>query len=217
VTYPKVADEWATLTRLHLGFSIARGGDGELKTMDGASYVRQDGSQKLAAELREVFTNPHPRCIVGIPTMNPHGPKFPKWDRHRGRFERLLEGTKVERYYSAFISRPDSAPWIREPAFAMAMQQLWSGKRVAVLCEPENSMLRVLGLSASNIDHVKCPTFQAYGHIDHFERQLMRNGPDLIVMACGPTATCLANRFARHGIQALDLGSAGGFLLKLLS
>jgi hypothetical protein len=37
------------------------------------------------------------------------------------------------------------------------------------------------------------------------------------VLSVGPTATVLANRLAARGIQALDLGSAGGFLLRLLT
>lgn len=215
--YPRVRDEWATLTQLHRGYSIARLGDGELKMMDGRSYCRQEGMQRLAEELRSVFLRAHPMCLVGIPTMDPEGPKYLSWDRHRDRFIRLLEGSEVPRYYSAFISRPDSAPWINCKAFALALCHLWTSKRVAVLCEPQNSLLKLVTMHASSVDHIECPSHQAYDRIDEFERKLLRYDPGVIVMSCGPTATCLANRFAAKGFQALDLGSAGGFLLKLLT
>jgi len=33
-----------------------------------------------------------------------------------------------------------------------------------------------------------------------------------VLLSCGPTATVLANRLTKYGIQAIDLGSIGGFL-----
>lgn len=214
VSYPVVRDEWATLELLKAGRSIARFGDGELKMLQGRSYRRQVGSQRLAAQLRQVLHDPDADCLVGIPTMDPTGPKFANWDRHRERFLQVLEGSKV-RYCSAFISRPDSAPWINCQAFADGMRELWKGRRVVVLCEGDNSLLPLVRLSALQVTHVECPTYQAYDRIQEFEELLLAATANVAILSCGPSATILANRLARHGLQALDLGSAGGFLLKL--
>ena len=46
--------------------------------------------------------------------------------------------------------------------------------------------------------------------------RVLAHAPDIVILSAGPTASCLANRLARAGVQAVDLGSAGGFLLKLL-
>jgi hypothetical protein len=213
VKYPKVRDEWATLKKLQQGFSIARFGDGELKMATGSEYIREAANRHMARELMEVLTRPHPKCLVGIWPYNKKSPKYASMARHRERFKQVLS-PDVE-YYSSLISRPDSAPWIRTIEYALEFQKLWAGKRVALLCEPANGALRAIRGTAT-LDHVECPRHGAYEHIDRFERQLLRNDPGIVIMACGPTATCLANRLSRQGVQAIDFGSGGSFLAKLL-
>lgn len=216
MSWPKVHTEFETLAKLRQGYSIARFGDGEFKMMDGAGYVREPPNKALAHELRQVMRSPHPMCLRGIPTFDKRSPKYKTWIKHTERFTRLLRA-KGE-FYSAFISRPDSAPWIRTREFALEFVKLWEGKRVAVLCEPDSGALRALALSApASIDHVECPHSLAYAKIDGFERQLLRNDPQIIVMSCGMTATCLAKRFAAHGVQAIDFGSGGSFIAKELA
>jgi hypothetical protein len=211
--YPKVHDEWTTLKKLQQGFSIARFGDGELKMMTGNEYIREPANRKMARELNEVIANPHKRCLVGIWPYTKESPKYASMLRHRERFKQVLS-PDVE-YYSSLISRPDSAPWIRTREYALEFRKLWAGKRVAILCEPTSGALRAL-TGAAMIGHVECPRTRAYADIDWFHKQLLRNGPDIAILACGPTATCLANRLSKHGIQAIDFGSGGSFLAKLL-
>jgi hypothetical protein len=213
--YPPVATESTTLAKLLGGFSIARFGDGELKCMDAQGYFREPPSEELAAELLTVFRSPHRHCIVGAPTLDPEGPKFAGWLRHAKRFSRLMNGEMI--YYSAFITRPDSAPWINCIEFARDMEKLWAGKRIAVLSERGNKIRKVVALSAKKIRLIGCPHREAYSRIDKLERALSRGKPEIILLSCGPTATCLANRLAARGIQAIDIGSAGGYLLRLLS
>lgn len=214
--WPKVHDEFETLAKLKEGFSIARLGDGEFKMMDGAGYVREPPNRKLAHELTNVLRKPAKMCLRGIPTFNHRSPKYPTWKKHIARFERILGEPKGE-YYSAFISRPDSAPWIRTREFALEFLNIFDSKRVAVLCEPDSGALRMLGYAKLEmLDHVECPHERAYKQIDHFEKQLLRNGPDIVLLSCGMTATCLANRLARKGVQAIDFGSGGSFIAKEL-
>jgi hypothetical protein len=168
----------------------------------------------MAKELLGVLTKPHKNCLVGIWPLNRESPKYASLVRHKERFKAVLS-PNVE-YYSSLISRPDSAPWIRNREFALEFQKLWAGKRVALLCESESGALRALE-GASLVDHVECPHEKAYAQIDFFERRLLRNGPEIAVLACGPTATCLANRLSKRGIQAIDFGSAGSFIAKELA
>ncbi len=217
MSWPVVHDEFETLKKLHEGYSIARFGDGEFKMMDGAGYVREPPNRKLAHEMRNILMKPAAKCLRAIPTFNPRSPKYDTWRKHVVRFSRLLPDTGGE-YYSAFISRPDSSPWIRTREYALEFARLWEGKRVAVLCEPDSGTLRALAASnPGSVDHVECPHKKAYKHIDAFERQILRNGPDIAILSCGMTATCLANRLSRHGVQAIDFGSGGSFIAKLLT
>jgi hypothetical protein len=211
--YPKVHDEGATLKKLQEGLSIARFGDGELKMATGKEYVREPANRHMARELMEVLTHPHARCLVGIWPLSKQSPKYPSMSKHRERFKQVL--SPDVKYYSSLISRPDSAPWIRTIEYALEFQKLWEGKRVALLCEPANGALRAIR-GAATLDHIECPRHGAYEYVDRFERQLLRNGPDVVIMACGPTATCLANRLSKHGVQAIDFGSGGSFIAKLL-
>jgi hypothetical protein len=211
--YPEVHGEWETLRQLQQGFSIARFGDGEFKMMDGAGYVREPPNKKLAAELRSTLRSPHRNCLVAIPTMDSRGDKYASWSRHKERFAKILRRARGP-FYSAFISRPDSAQWIRTLEFAVEVRELWRGRKIAVLCEKESGTLRAL--ADQTFDHIVCPSHKAYAHIDHFERELAELKPDIAILSCGMTATCLANRLARRGIQAIDFGSGGSFIAKLL-
>lgn len=213
-SWPTVLDEFETIKKVTKGFNIARFGDGELKMIHGAGYVRQVGSIKLATELFEVLTEPHPRCVVGIPTMDPRSPKWDNWSRHQDRFMKVLSSSV--KYYSAFISRPDSAPWIESRAFATSVEKLWRGKRTVVLCERKGSIFRAVSPAAGKAIHVECPFEQSYDIIDKLESRILEQAPEFVVMSCGPSATCLANRLARRGVHAVDIGSAGQFLLRNL-
>lgn len=215
VNYPQIRDEWETMRKVCGGFSLARFGDGELKLVHGKGYKREPGSQRLAAELLQVLTHPHPRCLVGVPTMSPAGPKYQNWLRHAARFADVLEPARVT-YYSAFVTRPDSAPWINCAEFAQLARTLWQEKRVTVISEARNKLLTLARLSAQQVKHVRCPSYEAYARADELEDRAVTSSADVVLLSCGPTATCLANRLARRGIHAVDMGSAGGYLLALL-
>lgn len=212
--YPEVRDEFATIAALAAGNSISRFGDGELKMIYGNGYVREKPNLKLATELFNALTIERKGHVVGVPTMNPDGPKYPNWSKHEGRFEKVLT-ERAGGYYSAFITRPDSAPWISSEAYMRSVVALWQGKRVGIICEPDNKLLKLARATAGNVCHQACPTKGAFKEIDGYEDWVHRKRVDLALLCCGPTATILAWRLAGRGIQALDLGSAGGFLWKL--
>lgn len=214
MTYPDVRDEFETIKKVAKGYSLARFGDGELKMSLGQGYRRQSGSQKLADELSRVLTSPNERCIVGIPTMHPDGPKIGNWLRHRDRFLSVI--SQDMRYYSAFVSRPDSAPWINTRKYARSVVSLWSQKKVAVLCERKGSMFRAVRPAALKAIHVECPRFGAYDMIDELESRILATEPDIAILSCGPSATCLADRLSRRGLHSVDLGSIGQFICRTM-
>jgi hypothetical protein len=214
--YPTVLDEFATIAELLKGRSIARFGDGEFKLVDGFEQVREPKNPKLSSELRSILRSPDKRCIVGVPTMNEKGPKIRNWKRHYDRFAKLMRKGQKQ-YYSAFISRPDSAPWINNIGYAQQVQKLWLGKNVVVVCEAEGSMMRAVRFGAARINHIVCPSHKTYAELPRIEPAVLAARPDIAILSCGPAATCLAHRLARQGLQAIDLGSGGAFLAKLLA
>lgn len=212
--YPEVIGEFETIAAVVGGKNLARFGDGELKIVHGSGYVRESANPKLTREMRSILTDPHPGCIVGIPTMDPRGPKYENWTRHIPRFVAAINPEL--QYYSAFISRPDSAPWINVHEFGQAVQALWAGKRATVVCERKGKIFNAIRYGAAKTKHVECPTHGAYAVIDELEASVCLSDPEFVVLSAGPTATCLANRLARRGIHAIDLGHAGRFLGELL-
>jgi hypothetical protein len=213
--YPNVVDEMATVDVLLKGSSIGRLGDGEFKLIVGQGYVREPANPRLGRELAKFLKNPAPSCIVGLPRITSLGPKNGNWLARIPRYIPYLSPEVI--YYSAFISRPDSAPWIDRPKFAHKMQQLWKDRKVVAVCEPKSSLRRMLDYGAGSVEHIECPSENAYALIDLFEKAVVQINPQIAFLACGPTATCLANRLALRGIQTIDMGSGGAFIARLLA
>ena len=214
--YPRVKGEFDTVRRLLKGASIARFGDGELKILEGAGYSREVSNGKLTAEMRMVAAAPNEGCLIAIPTMDPAGPKYRNWLRHEARFCKYFEHGDGEKYYSAFITRPDSAADPLESVeYFELISKLWAGReRVVVLSEPTSKLLTCARAMAASVVHIECPHRSAYSVIDDLERAIVAANPSVALLSCGPTATCLANRLAGRGIQGLDLGSIGGLLVR---
>lgn len=213
--YPRVLGEAETVSLLaQRGLSISRYGDGEFKMMEGNGYRRETAKPDLTMALNWAFRANVPQCLKAIPTMDVCGPKYQHWLRSERRFCRHLDPNT--QYVSAFISRPDSAPWINTIEFAKAYQKLWLGRRVAVLCEKDGSAYRAVRIGSKQVTHVRCPTHEAFQHIDDFEATILDTGADVAILSCGATASILAVRLAQRGMQAIDFGSGGSFIAKLL-
>lgn len=209
----KVHDEYATLRKLGEGFSIARFGDGEAKLMRGADAMRELRNPKLAAELVSVIQSPHERCLLGVLRDNPDSPKNEGLSRHAAELSRWMN-PEVD-YYSAHISRADHCPWIESKEYAELAHALWRGKRAVVIAESLIvSTARAVSLTAREVVHVACPHRETYAVIDEIEQKAVDAKPDVVVMAAGPAATCLANRLSKRGIQALDFGRIGSLIVR---
>jgi len=210
--WPNVVGEFETVKKLAEGYSISRHGDGEFKLLDGKSHTRLHWIEnpKLTEELRHCITKPNAGCLIGIPTMDPKGDKYENWKRHKIRFAKWLN-TRTK-YYSAFISRPDcGTAWMECYEYAEALRTIWAGKRIAIVCEPDSKLLTEVRNTNMRVDHIVCPSYNAYDEIDRFEREILAIKPEITLLSVGLTATALANRIAGHGFQAVDMGSIGAF------
>lgn len=209
----KVVGEEATLDAILSGKSIARFGDGELNNCEGKKCVPQLMTPGLADELREVIAAKNPNCLVGIPYVDKRMPpeKQRSWEHYQPRFAPFLRPKAT--YHSAFITRPDSAPWIATAEYFDKVQSLWKGKEVALVWGGYRSLypdfLRKTG--AAKVHSVIVSYEDAYAQIDDTEQRILATGVRTVLLCAGPTATCLAHRLSLRGIHAIDLGHIGLF------
>lgn len=191
--------------------------------MEGGNQIRENANPVLAKELRGVVGGRNKEhCLIGIPTMDPRGSKYktiePKtgkavgWFRHKERFCKHLS-PDVE-YWSALITRPDCGHWMMSPQYAKAVQSVWLGKKVAVIASEGSKVLKAVLFTQEALS-IPCPPRLAYAEIDSLEQKALKSGCELILISAGVTATCLANRLSPR-VQAVDIGSIGGFLISNL-
>lgn len=177
--------------------------------MDNKALPLQQRDSQLSAEMRQVCTTPKSNCLVGIPTMDPKGTRYKNWLCHHDRFCRFLGGIE---YYSALVSRADCGAWMESQEYVDQVRKIWLGKSVAVVAQPDNLMLAAVR-KTQDVTLIESPGCDAYSVIDDLERQALASGCDVVLLSCGPTATCLANRLSDR-VQGVDLGSIGGLLLR---
>lgn len=211
MNYPEVKGELETLAKLREGYSIARFGDQEFMLMLGLNApISQANNQMLKLELNLIVQRSHPKCLIGVPTYDSRNPFTLGWETWREPFGSLLK-TRQE-YYSAFITRPDQCPWLNNPEFFDEIENLWRGKDVTLVANGLRSLTAEMLSTARSVNFVQCTFRDAYRQIDTLEHLCTQKGyPETVLMCAGPTATCLANRLAARGKQALDLGHIGRF------
>lgn len=201
-----ILGELATLEAAIGGRSIARFGDGELRNAVGGTCISQVPNDELAAELRLLLAG-GAVSLACIP--NPETPRRDVWSRYFASPYRELCRAPV--YGSSFITRPDSAPWIDTDAYWQRVESLWRGRDVTLVAGTAKSLTTDLMKSAARIREIPCAARDAYSQIDELEEEIgAPSGP--VLLCCGPTATVLAERLARKGLWALDLGHIGMFL-----
>ncbi len=123
-----IYDEYKTVLALQQGHSIARFGDGELRAALGKSVGHQQYNKKLKEELNHILHKPT-KCLVGVPYISEDSPKKHVWMHYNApQYQKLYNPQK--QYYSAFITRPDSAPWIDNEIYWNTIKALWKDKHV---------------------------------------------------------------------------------------
>lgn len=198
-----------TLDRIMAGASIARFGDGELKLMMNKGCVSQVARPDLARELFNVLSGDS-KALVGIPTLDKRNPKYESWRKMAHKFEPFLGGTN---YGSAFITRPDNAPWINNKKFFDDIQSLWKDKQVTFVGNGVRSLTAEFleKTGAKKVDWVLSPYRDAYKSIGQLVYDVGMMGNKVVILCVGATATCMAERLAICGHHAIDLGHIGMF------
>lgn len=209
--WPAVLSEEETLRLVvEEGRSLARYGDGEFKLCQGGSIKSQVFDQKLGQRLREILLSSGD-CLVGIPNLAM--PTKPFWAQFRvPRITALFDMKRV--YGSAFVSRPDSAPWIHTPTYWQQVESLWKGKSVTLVRGSGKSLTAsILTPSAASVKEILCPRQNAWAERGALLDQIGQ--AERVLLCCGPTATVLAVELAAKGVQAIDLGHIGMWFKRL--
>lgn len=205
----KILPEADTL-ELAFANSISRFGDGELRVAKGKNcYGQREHNPKVIAELLSILRTPIAGLTVCLPNYGV-GPKKVSWDRYQAREFLDMFGAD-QMFGSAFITRPDSAPWIDTDAYWARVRQLWHGKDIVLVAGTRKSLTEDRLEGTRSIRLVECPEAEAYREIDRVEEEVgLHTGT--VVLCAGVMATCLAARLARKGVHALDLGHIGMFM-----
>ena len=221
-SWPLVYNEAITLGRLLSGASIARFGDGEFKIMQGRNCVSQKFDEKLqellitlvAASDDDIGGRNRERLLTGIPTMDPQGPKFAaSWERYIPGWQKFLWPKKE--YFSAFISRPDSAPWIACKHYFDSFELLWRDKPVILVRGGGAGLEFILKERAASVETINVPSRDAFASIDAAQKMVevaaQLSGAKTVFLSAGPMATVLALKLYIAGYQAIDIGHIGKF------
>ena len=213
--YPTVLNEFETMRRVCAGASIARYGDGELKMAAHNTGIKsQAASAKLSARLRAILKESGD-CLVGIPNvrgvLESHescDQKIQHWTKYLSFWQHL----SPRAYVSAFISRPDSAPWIDTDAYWAMVESLWVGHDVTVVGGSGKSLKPEDLDGAGEVRHIPCPRQHAWAEYDEILERI--GTPKRALICLGPTATVLAVDLCSRGVHAVDLGHIAMFLRK---
>jgi len=206
--YPKVVDEFDTLRQVIAGKSIARYGDGEFNLVRGGNCVSQRRVPGIQIELQNILKGNNPNLLVAIPRLDVRSPKNVNWMKCCLHYGSYLSPTK--QYHSAFITRPDSAPWIATDEYYGMIESLWQGQDITMVYGSQRSLSNTFPamLSAKSIAVVETDYAHTYPKIDMIEQQIRAAKNKRVLLMCGPTATCLAARLAGD-FHAIDLGHIG--------
>lgn len=207
MTYPNVIGEVETLALVSAGKSLARYGDGEFKLCRGHGIKSQRYDQTLRDRLRDILMDSG-ECWVGIPNIRSETPKASFWQPFAAMSDLLTDRP----YASAFITRPDSAPWIDTSEYWQAVEQLWRDQDVTLVRGSAKSLSPDDLSSARSVTDIVCPPQHAYADYDAILERI--GTPKRALLSLGPTATVLAVDLCARGVHAIDLGHIALFWRK---
>lgn len=209
--YPMVLNELATMHLVAAGASIARYGDGEFALCAGRPLTCERGDAELSQRLRSVLMRSTSDCLVGIPNIWSGTPKINYWRKYSRQAVPFLRETA---YVSAFITRPDSAPWLDTAEYWTLVESLWKDRDVTLVRGSGRSFTADDLTSARSVREVIGLPLHAWSQ---YQDLLERVGqPERALLCLGPAATVMAAELADRGVHAIDLGHLGMFWRKHL-
>ncbi|MGV3338160.1 GT-D fold domain-containing glycosyltransferase [Latilactobacillus curvatus] len=199
--------------------SISRFGDGEMNIMVNKKSIGfQEYSKELAEELKEashgtdkrLVAIPHGFCDTKIDKLSV---KVFWWSYVVRNFKRINEIFKENLYADASFSRTvtelKNKEYIAENL--KKVRRVWENKDVVII-EGEKTRFGVgndLFRNTKSVSRVIAPAKNAYSRIDDLEKSIeikKFKNDILVLLAIGPTASVLAMRLEKKGIQAIDIG-----------
>lgn len=209
--YPSVLSEEETLRLVLAGRSLARYGDGELRQADRVCGIKpQTADPTITARLRAILQDSG-NCLVGIPNIHARGPKDLHWQNYKVYARLLADRT----YGSAFISRPDSAPWIDTPEYWALVESLWIDQDIVMVRGAQKSLTKDTLVGAQHVREIVCKPNDAWADYDAIMDEIGQTSAR-VLLCLGPTATVMAVDLCANGIHAIDLGHLGVFYKKHL-
>jgi hypothetical protein len=206
--YPEILSEDLTMD-IAATKSIARFGDGEWRCAVGGGCTSQGPDIALSRELQHILLRPN-GCVVCLPNIFNGCPRKESWIRYTE--ERYVKYCGAKTYGSAFITRPDNAPWIDRPDYWDKVRNLWRGQEIVLVTGDKKSITtEMIGADAIAVREVHAPRQHAFAEIDRIEEEIGKTN-SRVLLCLGTTATVLAYRLSVKGIHALDLGHIGMFL-----
>ena len=208
--YPHVLDEFETLRQVVAGKSLSRFGDGEIRQAHRVCTIKpQVADAALTERLRAILLDSG-QCLVGIPNIHCPTPKAEHWNTYNVYASLLAD----RQYGSAFITRPDSAPWINTDEYWTLLQSLWLDQDVTLVRGARKSFTKevLLEAGARNVHEVMGPPQHAWAIYDDLMKEI--GTPKRALLCLGPTATVMAVDLCAKGVHAIDLGHAGMFWKK---
>ncbi len=200
--------------------SIARFGDGEIKLVAGKDISFQKATPFAKDKLTEVLSCDVSGLLIALADIFDDMERYnddtkQHWSKHLNRYRKdwYKHLKKDKKYYNATMTRQYIGLSDRSEGLAIyrKMQAIWQDRDV-VFIEGEKSRLGVGNDLFSNVRSTKrilCPSTQAFGKYDEILAEALKlDKNDLILLALGPVATCLAYDLHLRGYQAVDIGHA---------
>lgn len=210
--------------------SISRYGDGEFRICkNGNCYGEREPADDLRKRLRQVLQSDEKNMLIGIPRaegrydLQRYDPKKAKaWMLIQKKVSHLLSSKRI--YYSAFITRPDSAFHIDCEAYWNLCKEIWKGRKVILVQNKAGKNFdRAIGLDffsgAKSIHYITAPQTGAWTEQKRIYNDVVKtfDKDHLVLLAVGPTATVLAFDLHMAGYQALDLGHWSMFATRIFT
>lgn len=205
--YPEVLSEQRTLELVLSGRSLARYGDGEFNLCRARNAKAQAFDPSLQARL-QMGLRDSGECLIGIPNLQSNTPKADFWQKYAGFASYLGD----QPYGSAFVTRPDSAPWIDTPEYWALVESLWIGQDITLVRGGRHGLTAADLVGASRVREVIAPAVNAW--TDYHDLLELVGRPSRVLLCLGPTATVMARDLSAYGVHAIDLGHIGLFLRK---
>jgi glycosyltransferase family protein len=219
---PKVLSPEETIDKiLNEKLSIGRFGDGEMDMMNNRKITFQEVDPRLDQKLREITnTKNFLVCVPGVFDKKTFNKKILKdkeyafWKKdvllkgyeYRKMFGKLqyCGDTEITRFYIRYKNPTNTKEYVQK------LKQIWDNRNL-IIVEGEASKLGVgndLFDNSATIRRILCPKVNAFRKYDEILCAIKENyhENDLVLLALGPTATCLAYDLSKGGIQALDVG-----------